>query len=109
MDLFKSAFLPAATYLAPCITARRVRESRSLTTAVTPEDILYFVATLHVLARFTGAEGGIDVAYQRLRDVEAKAAQPGVPSPHSFVNIIMPINDFKALYVALCCAALAQD
>ncbi len=106
MDLFKFAFLPAATHLAPCITARRVRESDSSTGAaapesVTPEDVLLFIATLHILARFTGADGAIDVAYARLREVEVKAAQPGVPSPHSFSNNIMPIEDFKALYVAL--------
>ena len=106
MDLFKLAFLPAAMHLAPCITARRVRDADSSTAAVppeavTPEDVLLFIATLHVLARFTGVDGAIDVAYARLREVEAKAALPGVPSPHSFSNNIMPIEDFKALYVTL--------
>ena len=106
MDVFQFAFEAAAEHLAPCITARRVRESRSSTPAVAPEvvtaeDILLFVATLHVLARFIGADGSIDVAYERLRDVEVKAAQPGVPSPHSFFNNSMPIKDFKALYVPL--------
>ena len=111
MDLFKFTFLPAATHLAPCITAHRAREADRSTgaaapQAVTPEDLLLFIVTLHVLARFTGADGAIDVAYARLKEVEAKAAQPGVPSPHSFSNNIMPIKDFKALYVplpVLCC------